>query len=111
MPVSDTDEVALHESAVPRNTKVTTEWGIRVWRKCSAQRATCFPANGLGIVSVTTPLLEMPPVDLSYWMGSSGYKCARKTAVSTRPSYCKLWYAASSVSINKMVFKIEFMAV
>ncbi len=27
VPVSDTDEVALRESAVPSNTKVTTEWG------------------------------------------------------------------------------------
>ncbi len=31
VPVSDTDEVALRESAVPRNTKTTTERGIRVW--------------------------------------------------------------------------------
>ncbi len=84
-PVSDNDEVALRESAVPRNIKATTEWGVRVWREWSAQRATCFPANGLGVVSATTPLLEMPPVDLLYWMGSSGYKCARKTCCEYPP--------------------------
>ncbi len=67
-PVCDFDEVELRESAVPRNIKATAEWGIRVWREWSAQRATCFPTNGLGVVSTTTPLLEMPPVDLLYWM-------------------------------------------
>ncbi len=46
VPVSDTDEVALRESAVPRNTKATTEWGVRVWSEWCAQRATCL-ANGV----------------------------------------------------------------
>ncbi len=41
VPVSDTDEVTLRESAVPRNTKATTEWGVRVWSEWCAQRATC----------------------------------------------------------------------
>ncbi len=52
VPVSGTDEVVLCESAVPRNTKATTEWGIPVWSEWSAQRAMCFPANGLGIVQL-----------------------------------------------------------
>ncbi len=40
VPVSDTDEVALRESAIPCNTKATTEWGVRVWSEWCAQRAT-----------------------------------------------------------------------
>ncbi len=41
VPVSDTNEVALRESAVPRNTKATTEWGVRVWSEWCVQRAMC----------------------------------------------------------------------
>ncbi len=48
MPVSDAAEVALRESAVPSNTKATTEWGIRVCTEgysfgrwsCSSYNAT-----------------------------------------------------------------------
>ncbi len=84
-PVSDNDEVALHESAIPRNTKATTEWGIPVWLEWSAQRATFFPANGLGIVSVTTPLLGMPTADLSYWMGKFWLQVCKKDGSKYQP--------------------------
>ena len=66
-PVSDADEASLCATAIPSNSKAATDWGIRVWNDW----AKCRPkptADSDGIVPLTTPLLEIPPVDLSYWL-------------------------------------------
>ena len=66
-PVSDADEVSLRATAIPSNSKAATDWGIPVWNDW----AKCRPkptADSDGIVPLTTPLLEIPPVDLSYWL-------------------------------------------
>ena len=66
-PVSDEKEFELSKTAVPENTKLTTEWGIRTWNDWAANRRV-FTADVSGISYVTTPLLDMTPTDLSYWM-------------------------------------------
>ena len=66
-PVSDETELELCKTAVPENTKSTTEWGIRTWNDWAANRRV-FTADVSGISYVTTPLLDMTPTDLSYWM-------------------------------------------
>lgn len=67
-PVSDADEIQVHASARPGNTKASTDWGIRVWSEWAASRVTA-DAHREGVVLVTTVLLEMPSADLAYWMG------------------------------------------
>ena len=67
-PVSDLDEKELCSSAVPGNTKVTTEWGIRIWNDWAANRCGSTTDTGDGIAPVTTPLLDMTATDLNYWM-------------------------------------------
>ena len=42
-PVSDADELSVRASAIPRNTKSMTEWGIRVWSEWANSR-TVMPA-------------------------------------------------------------------
>ena len=65
-PVSDADELQVRAGALPENTKATTDWGIRVWGEWASSRVA---SERDGVVAVTTPLLEMPPADLAYWMG------------------------------------------
>ena len=67
-PVSDAEEVSLRAGAIPNNTKSTTDWGIRVWNEWVSSRSTTV-AGVDGIVPLTTPLLEIPHVDVAYWMG------------------------------------------
>ena len=67
-PVTDAEEVQLHGTAVPGNTKQTTEWRIRVWNDWAPNRVISV-ADHDGVVPVTTPLLKMPPCDFAYWMG------------------------------------------
>ena len=67
-PVADSAEVSLRASAIPMNTKVAAEWGIRVWSEWADSRTTCT-ADWDGIVPVITPLLRIPHGHLAYWMG------------------------------------------
>ena len=62
-PMADSTEVSLHASAIPMNTKVATEWGIRVWSEWADSRTT-RTADRDGIVPITTPLLQIPCGDL-----------------------------------------------
>ena len=101
-PVSDTEEVSLRAGAIPNNTKATTDWGIRVWDEWAASRATTI-AGVHGIVPLTTPLLDIPHVDLAYigWENLF-WRCAR-TAVSTHRNLCMLSFVASNAFLSKMV--------
>lgn len=65
-PVSDNKESSIRASAVPTTTKASTEWGIRVWNEWASIRGS---SGSTDRAPVDTPLLEMPVVDLSYWMG------------------------------------------
>ena len=67
-PVAGSAEVSLRASAIPTNTKVATEWGIRVWSEWADSRTT-RTADRDGIVPVTTPRLLIPRGDLAYWIG------------------------------------------
>ena len=64
--VSDADEIVRRAEAVPKNTKATTTWGMRIWNEWSSSRTV---TDGSGVVPVTTPLTEISPTDLAYWMG------------------------------------------
>ena len=77
-PVSDAKEVSLRAGAIPDNTKVSTEWGIRIWNEWATSRATAVAAGG--IAPLTTPLLEMSRVDLGYCAISS--YCTLKCPIS-----------------------------
>ena len=53
-PVTDSDELELRATAIPTNTKHSTDWGIRVWQEWAGSRA----AQDGGILDpLTTPLL------------------------------------------------------
>ena len=55
----------------------STEWGrgIHLWNKWASFRES---GGGSGHVPVTTPVLEMPVTDLSYWMGNFVLKVRKK---------------------------------
>ena len=65
-PVSDDQEASLRSTAVPTNTKATTDWGIRLWEEWASNRPRDGSSNH---VPASTPLLQMLVQDLSYWMG------------------------------------------
>ena len=67
-PVSDNRESELRSSAVPEKTKATTQWGVRVWRDWAQARIT-LPTDLVNRVAPCSPLMDMPPDDLAYWMG------------------------------------------
>ena len=66
-PVSGAEEVSLRAGAIPTNTKATTDWGICVWTEWAASRATTI-AGVHGILPLTTLLLNIPHVNIAYWM-------------------------------------------
>ena len=72
-PVSDSAELELRATAVPANTKTTTDWGIRVWSDWANSRADPVAdqlASSPGSAfPVTTALLQLPPEALAYWLG------------------------------------------
>ena len=56
----------MRATAIPTNTKHSTDWGIRVWQEWAGSRA----AQDGGIFDpLTTPLLQLSPESLAYWMG------------------------------------------
>ena len=63
-PMSEAEEVSLRAGAIPNNTKATTDRGIRIWNEWAASRVTTFA----GVLPLTTPLLNIPHVNLAYWM-------------------------------------------
>ena len=79
-PVSDETELDLYKTAVPENTKSTTEWGIHTWNDWAANRCV-FTADVSGISYVTTLLLDMTPTNLSYWMSKLVLQFAKKMVV------------------------------
>ena len=64
--VHDSQEAKLRESAMPEKTRANTQWGMRVWSEWASNRD---PKEEGSRSPVTTPLLEMSPEDLAYWMG------------------------------------------
>ncbi len=69
-PVSDQKQKERRSKAVPGKTKATTDWGIKAWTDWACSRV--ITPGDVGVVSrvlPTTPLLDMPPGDLAYWMG------------------------------------------
>ena len=69
-PVDDIQELELRGKAIPGKTKATTEWGIRVWNEWASSRPIADPSSDAEArAAPTTPLLEMAPNDLAYWMG------------------------------------------
>ena len=91
-PVTDAEEV---RTAVPGNTKQTTEWGIRVWNDWAPNRVISV-ADHDGVVPVTTPLLKMPPRDLLDGV-SLFWRFARKTVRNTQNTwYCLVCFYESN---------------
>lgn len=67
-PLSQLEEASLLASSIPSNTKATTEWGIRIWDECTTSRES-NAANQANILPLNTPLLQMNPSDIAYWLG------------------------------------------
>lgn len=65
-PVTDSEEARIREGAVPAKTKANTDWGMRVWSQWASERAVKVDGSRS---PVSTPLLQMSPEDLAYWMG------------------------------------------
>ena len=64
-PVSDEAELEIRGTAIPAKTRAATEWGLRIWNEW----ASCRPPSLVnGVLAVDTPLLQMHPADLAYWM-------------------------------------------
>ncbi len=81
-PVSDDAELDLRATAVPANTKATTDWGIRVWKEWAESR----PGEvGSSRALVTTPLLELSPENLAYWMGKFVLEVRKKDGTEYPP--------------------------
>ncbi len=93
-PVSDDAEQGLRATAVPANTKATTDWGI-VYGK-SGLKAELVKLEVVA-APVTTPLLELSPEDLAYWMGKFG-----RMAQSILQSPCMLLCVVSSFISKRM---------
>ena len=107
-PVSDEQEIVLRAGAIPTTTKNSTEWGIRVWNEwAQAREESNTPAGEQrSTVPVTTPLLQMPSADLSYWLGKFVME-VRKMDMSTHQNPCMLSCAASNGTTNSMVFTMS----
>ncbi len=73
----------------------------RVWNEWRAQRATCLTN---GVVPVTTPLLEMPPVDLSYWMGKFVLEVRKKGGSEYPPNSLYALVCCFKRFMNTMAF-------
>jgi len=71
-PVSDEQEIVLRAGAIPTTTKNSREEGICVWNKWAQAKEESNAQAGeqRSTVPVTTPLLQMPSADLSYWENS-----------------------------------------
>ncbi len=67
-PVTDAKEKEIRSKAIPDKTKATTDWGMKAWTDWACSRLIS-PADVVSRVLPTTPLLDMPPGDLAYWMG------------------------------------------
>ena len=107
-PVSDEQEIVLRAGAIPTTTKNSTEWGIRVWNEwAQAREESNTPAGEQrSTVPVTTPLLQMPSADLSYWLGKFVME-VRKMYVSTHKNPCMFSCAASNGTTNSMAFTMS----
>ena len=98
-PVSDSMEEQQRLTPIPTKTKSVTAWGMRVWNDWAAVRgaAACATSSEADRSVVTTPLLEMPVEDLTYWMGKFVLEARRQTAASTRHKLCMHSCAALNV--------------
>jgi len=65
--VSDLSEVKRRASAIPVKTKLTTNWGIRLWQDWAQQRETCDSDldSSQSRALPSTPLLELSTQDLA----------------------------------------------
>ena len=66
-----------------RTRQSATDWGIRVWNDWSSSRLVTTVD---GRVPVTTPLLEIPAVDLGYWMGKFALEVSKKDGSEYPPN-------------------------
>ena len=67
-PVSDSKELQLRANAIPEKIKSNTNWWTSVWTERAIARVSS-PVDLESRLVPTTPLLDMPPDDLAYWMG------------------------------------------
>ena len=56
----------LRKTSIPEKTKAATAWGINIYQEWASNRQI---KTNTSYRDVTTPLLEMLPKDLAYWMG------------------------------------------
>ena len=82
--VIDELEQEHRATAIPQKTKSATEWGMKIFFERSQCRSVKI-ASQAGIQDVNTPLLQMQPKDIAYWMGKFVME-ARKKNVKLIPS-------------------------
>ena len=56
----------MRATTIPANTNAATDWCIKIWEAENRANST---ADQDVIATVTTPLLQMSPADLAYWLG------------------------------------------
>ena len=66
-PITDEEEESLCDTAIPPNSKATTAWGVRLWNEWAGTRSKST-ADHDKVVPVTTPLVDIPPDSLAYWL-------------------------------------------
>ena len=97
-PVSDADEIQVHASARPGNTKASTDWGIRAFGVSGLQAE-------LPLMHIARELFWLlqccwrcpPPIWPTGWANWC-WKSARRMERSTCPSTYTPWYVALSVT-------------
>ena len=102
-PVTSKTLAELCDSAVPNNTKLSTEWGIRLWKEWASSRgAISAPSQTENVLPVTTPLIDLPPKDLAYWLGKFVWRSGKKTVTSILQRLYTHKYVASSGFLFEM---------
>ena len=116
-PVTSKQLAELCDTAVPSNTKLTTEWGIRLWKEWASSRgATSAPSQTTSeekaenVLPVTTPLIDLPPKDLTYWLGKFVLEVRKKNGDKYPPKtlyalvcYFKWFFVRNGVySVNPL---------
>ena len=60
------------------------EWGMRIWNEWSSSRTV---TDRSGVVPLATPLTEMSPTDLAYWMGNFVLEVRKRDGKPYPPKY------------------------
>ncbi len=83
-PISEQELTDLRKSAIPSNTKMTTEWGVRLWNEWATSRVG-KKSDKPEILPLSTPLLELPTSDLAHWLAKFVLEVRKKNGSEYPP--------------------------